>query len=331
MSSINKPAGQWTDEELLSWAKGETTPSGQASNRTVANEATSRFELEATSDVAQTKALLLAKFEGEEAPVTEPAVEEVTEAAEPEGETEVEGEPTPQVGEPVEDPVTPNDEEAQVVIEGEETPVETQGEETPTAGDEVKAPEPEVTEEATTEEPEVEAETQVEPEDTDLGDDGEPEMPEDEVLVVHTPTVVSQADMTREIIENNLAAYAKTMAPNYPTSVEEGTVKQVQLYRTIQTVLRTEGAEFFKNMDLLLGFIAANRTNLFTEARAYRFFDKIRLPANERKLFERLLNLFIGTAAKDTRQMALGQVNLQRTIEGLPANQQQLLIEFYSV
>lgn len=295
MSSINKPATEWTDEELLGWARGELSPSGQASNRTVARECIARFGFESTDDIEAVRALVLVAFDTQTEEPESP-VEESAETPEPEDDVS---------DEPVEEdaPATP-EETPEVPEVPEETPVP----ETPvqTPGTPESDPEPET-------------------------DDGAPEMPDDEVLVKPIPLLMSQADMTREIIENNLASYAKTMAPNVQVSTQEGANKQVVLYRTFQTVLRTEGVEFTKNLDLLLKFIATNHEDLFTEERAFRFLQYIRLPASDRKTFERLLNLFIGTAARETRAMALKQVDLGRTIESLDAEAQQRLIEYYSV
>lgn len=294
MTSINKPAGQWTDEELLSWSRGETSPSGQASNRTVTNECVSRFGFEANDDIDTIKALVIAKFA-----TTGEVLEKDLEAGE-EG-----GEDGGAIGDEVK-------EDEPVVGEA-----DTSSENPPAPSEAPTAPAPETVEETSTTQEVV-------------GGD-EPEMPEETFLVKHTPVIPKQADMSREIIESNLASYAKTMAPNCPVSPEQAATKQLSLYRTFQVVLRSNGTDFFKNMDLLLGFIAANRTTLFTESRAYRSMDQVRLPGNERKNFERLLNLFIGTAARDTRALALKQVDLARSMVGLDAETQQRLTEYYSV
>lgn len=287
MTSINKPAAQWTDEELLAWARGEASPSGQASNRTVSRECIARFGFENTDDIDSVKAFVIAKFVVEEAG----------------------GEEDTAPGESSDEQIdTPSDES------GEEPPVV----ETAVPAPVIEAPvQPVVTEApvapATAEE------------------SGEPEMPEENVLVKPTPVTFNQANMSREIIENNLADYAKTMAPNVPTSAETAATKQLMLYRTIQIVLRSTGGDFTQNLNLLLDFIAAHRQTLFAEIRAFRSMDIVRLPANERKNFERLLNLFIGTAVRETRALALKQVDLTRTVEGLDAGAQQRVIEFYSI
>ena len=298
MSSINKQAADYTDEELLAWARGEVAPSGQASNRTVSKECVTRFGFEANDDIDTIKAFVIAKFAvaAQDSESSEEDLDRDQTAGDISEEESLSTSVTLKEGET-----------------GEDGPIQIESEGTGST----EAPEelldtPEVT-------------------DTSDEDDGAPEMPEDEVLVKPTPVVMDQAQMSREIIENNLSAYAKVMAPNVPVSAQEGANKQVVLYRTIQMVLRTEGADFTKNMDLLLGFIAANRETLFTEDRAYRFMQHVRLPANDRKTFERLLNLFIGTAARETRALALKQVSLPQTIEGLNSDAQQRLIEYYSV
>ena len=287
MTSINKPAAQWTDEELLAWARGEASPSGQASNRTVSRECIARFGFENTDDIDSVKAFVIAKFvvEGDETtdeePSLEPQLNEGGEGSDEAGDTTETTETTTPVVEAAPTPVAPA----------------TAAPEAPAADEE----------------------------------SGEPEMPEENVLVKPTPVTFNQANMSREIIENNLADYAKTMAPNVPTSAETAATKQLMLYRTIQIVLRSTGGDFTQNLNLLLDFIAAHRQTLFAEIRAFRSMDIVRLPANERKNFERLLNLFIGTAVRETRALALKQVDLTRTVEGLDAGAQQRVIEFYSI
>ena len=287
MTSINKPAAQWTDEELLAWARGEASPSGQASKRTVSRECIARFGFENTDDIDSVKAFVIAKFvvEGDETtdeePSLEPQLNEGGEGSDEAGDTTETSETTVPVVEAAPTPVAPA----------------TTAPEAPAADEE----------------------------------SGEPEMPEENVLVKPTPVTFNQANMSREIIENNLADYAKTMAPNVPTSAETAATKQLMLYRTIQIVLRSTGGDFTQNLNLLLDFIAAHRQTLFAEIRAFRSMDIVRLPANERKNFERLLNLFIGTAVRETRALALKQVDLTRTVEGLDAGAQQRVIEFYSI
>lgn len=287
MTSINKPAAQWTDEELLAWARGEASPSGQASNRTVSRECIARFGFENTDDIDSVKAFVIAKFVVEEAGGEEDAAPDESSDEQTDTPSDESGEEPPVVETTVPAPV----------IEAPVQPVVTEAPVAPAAAEE----------------------------------SGEPEMPEENVLVKPTPVTFNQANMSREIIENNLADYAKTMAPNVPTSAETAATKQLMLYRTIQIVLRSTGADFTQNLNLLLDFIAAHRQTLFAEIRAFRSMDIVRLPANERKNFERLLNLFIGTAVRETRALALKQVDLARTVEGLDAGAQQRVIEFYSI
>lgn len=259
MSRINKPAGEWTEEELLGWALGEIEAGGQSSDRTIAAQCIEHFGLELIEDIDLLKAAVLELFEEAE------SLEEPTEEVE-----NLEEQPLP--------------EETEEVVESEEST-----------------------------------------------EDDEPVAPEVDVIVKPTPKTFDQAEMTTEIIATNLSNYLKGMSPNVQISNEDGVTRQVLLYRTFQVVLRSEGAEFFKNLDLLLGFIAAHRNTLFSETNAFRFFQNIRLPSTDRKVFERLLNLFISTAVRETRQLALKQVDMARTVEGLSAVQQQRVIEYYSI
>lgn len=74
---INKTADQWTDEELIAWAKGEIKTGSKVSDSSVGKEATQRFGLE-EGDVATVKEQLAAQATPEE-PVEEEGGTEVAE------------------------------------------------------------------------------------------------------------------------------------------------------------------------------------------------------------------------------------------------------------
>lgn len=83
-TKINKQAKNWTDAELVAWAKNEVSPTGTASARTVGAECIKRFGLEETTDTDLIKQQVLAEQPPAE-PIepTPPVVLEPIEPVEP--------------------------------------------------------------------------------------------------------------------------------------------------------------------------------------------------------------------------------------------------------
>lgn len=77
MATINnKPAAEWTNEQLIEWARGNLKTGGSSSIRTVAAEAVKRFGLEASEDAQFVKDQILAEQgtgESETPETTQPA------------------------------------------------------------------------------------------------------------------------------------------------------------------------------------------------------------------------------------------------------------------
>lgn len=93
---LNKQAKNWTDAELVSWAKGDLSPTGAASVRTIGVECVKRFGLEETTDTDLIKQQVLAEQPAEGGEDTPLAVVVEPPADETEGEAVVtEGENTP--------------------------------------------------------------------------------------------------------------------------------------------------------------------------------------------------------------------------------------------
>ena len=149
--------------------------------------------------------------------------------------------------------------------------------------------------------------------------------------VITETAVVEKRSIIFQIAVADLDNYVKNMARNVPQTSSSGAMYQVGLYRTFQKFLSLEAAEFKAGMDTLLGVIYANRDDVFNDSNPFRFNESTTLRDTDRKLFNRLLNLFIVAAAPATRKAVVERVNLHETIKLLPTEQsKQLLIAYFS-
>ena len=158
-----------------------------------------------------------------------------------------------------------------------------------------------------------------------------PETTTPAAAVITETAVVEKRSIIFQIAVADLDNYVKNMARNVPQTSSSGAMYQVGLYRTFQKFLSLEAAEFKAGMDTLLGVIYANRDDVFNDSNPFRFNESTTLRDTERKLFNRLLNLFIVAAAPATRKAVVERVNLHETIKLLPTEQsKQLLIAYFS-
>jgi len=146
--------------------------------------------------------------------------------------------------------------------------------------------------------------------------------------VMHSATIPGVSEMIKDDnLRNRLAVYAEKMAVGLPTTVEEGSFQQVQLWNTIKWVLGLEGGDFVRCYSKLLEFVLANRRGIFSERYAYRFFENMKLPSNERKNFERIMNLLLATCDPRTRALSMRQIDMASTLGGMvdPLMQQRIV------
>ena len=158
-----------------------------------------------------------------------------------------------------------------------------------------------------------------------------PETTTPAAAVITETAVVEKRSIIFQIAVADLDNYVKNMARNVPQTSSSGAMYQVGLYRTFQKFLSLEAVEFKAGMDTLLGVIYANRDDVFNDSNPFRFNESTTLRDTDRKLFNRLLNLFIVAAAPATRKAVVERVNLHETIKLLPTEQsKQLLIAYFS-
>jgi len=152
------------------------------------------------------------------------------------------------------------------------------------------------------------------------------------VAVTKAEIKVQQNNLTLTILANQLADYAKAMHPSQPMTAIEGKTQQTILWRTIDAILKLEGPEFIKGYTMLLAFVHENRSGALNDRYIYRYFADLTIPNNDRKNFNRMLNLLSATADPATRRLGLEQADLTASLAGFRDGAiQQRVTEFYSL
>lgn len=128
---------------------------------------------------------------------------------------------------------------------------------------------------------------------------------------------------------DRLEEYVRVMAPSRPTSSKEGAAAQRMLWHAIKLMLTRDGNEFVHHFSETLRVIRENRKGAFSERYVYRFFDQLDLPADDRRNFERMLNLMLHTCDPTTRMLSMRQVDLRSSLSGLRDERQRQKVSAY--
>lgn len=144
------------------------------------------------------------------------------------------------------------------------------------------------------------------------------------------PTVEQQNMMA---LQERLARYIETMAPGKPVDEELGGQMQMSLWSTIKFVLDKSGSEFVSLYSELLRIVHEHRKGVFSPRYVFRFAGSTRLNQNERRNFERMMNLIMATCDPSSRMIALRQINMHTTLSGFAhePKKQQRIAGFYSI
>lgn len=142
---------------------------------------------------------------------------------------------------------------------------------------------------------------------------------------------IEGAPINLKLAFQNLENYLKDMAPNKAVGPQAAARQQVTLFRSIVTIIERGDDRFADAWNLLLKLFLELADGVFHETHVFRNMDQVMLPEAERKLFMRLLNLIKVTADPRGRQVALRQINIPATMEGLSDQGQQRLLSFYNL
>lgn len=142
---------------------------------------------------------------------------------------------------------------------------------------------------------------------------------------------LSKISTTAKLALMNIDEYIANMQPSKPITVENGCKNQVTLFRSITQILNHLNEDFNVVYSEMLRKVHEHSNGVFYDANVFRFFDNISLNEKERKQFQRLLNLLKLTADPKSRQVALKQVDLGKTLEFFPESVKQKILTFYRV
>lgn len=118
-----------------------------------------------------------------------------------------------------------------------------------------------------------------------------------------------------KIALQNVTDYLINMKPRKPVFPDEGARHQVGLFRAIMAIINGQEDDFQVAFNTLLKIIHDNRDGAFHETCVFRFFEHMALPENDRRAFQRLLNLVKLTADPKSRSLVMSQIDMASTLE----------------
>jgi len=134
---------------------------------------------------------------------------------------------------------------------------------------------------------------------------------------------------TGKILYQSVVDYTLKMAPKMPLDPVVGARHQVGLYRAISSMINDLDEDFNAVFGALLKLVNTHSAGVFHETHAFRFMETITLPERDRKSFQRLLNLIKQTSDGQSREAALRQIDLNKTLEFFSEESRQKVFAFY--
>lgn len=114
---------------------------------------------------------------------------------------------------------------------------------------------------------------------------------------------------------NAVQQYMQDMGPAMTQTTESGARHQVVLFRAIRTIIDYSHDDFQLAFATLLRLFDENKDGVFHERYVFRFMESVVLNQDERRAFERILNLIKLAAASAGRKEAVNQINFQKTLQ----------------
>ena len=135
----------------------------------------------------------------------------------------------------------------------------------------------------------------------------------------------------QKTVINELEQYIARMKPGMPVDGDKGAKAQYGLWHTLRKILETMPQEEFKNLWMLVMlYFHQHREGVFHERYVFRFSEFWNWSEKDLTAFQRILNLLKLTANPATRNAALKQVNLERSLaDGISEEARQRLVTLY--
>lgn len=143
--------------------------------------------------------------------------------------------------------------------------------------------------------------------------------------------ILKDVPAANQIDINRIQAYLVAMAPKRPVDAKVGVAEQVALYRAIQNIINRQ-EEYFTQLFTALLFIfkAEGKTGAMSDRYRMRFMDNITLHQGDRKAFANLTQMLHILADAKSRDLAMGQVNLEKALEnGLTAEGRKRVLDYF--
>lgn len=132
------------------------------------------------------------------------------------------------------------------------------------------------------------------------------------------------------VIEN-IKTYLTEMKPGRQMSSQTGGQHQVMLFRALQTAVNLVDTDFQLLFATILKIADEHKEGAFSSEYLFRFTDTVKLSANDRQAFLRIINLIVLTAPISGRRTAVGHVDMTRTLEfGFTEDGKRRLLTFFN-
>ena len=144
-----------------------------------------------------------------------------------------------------------------------------------------------------------------------------------------TPQVLSMSPQALEMLPVNtrvnllamierLENYISKMAPGVAVDPRSGGQLQMVLWTNIRQILKQPPEIFTPMYTELLQRFHLHRNGCFSKRYVFRFMEHTTLKGNDRRNFERVVNLLQMTAAPKSRNLVARQMDLGRILKDFP-------------
>lgn len=146
----------------------------------------------------------------------------------------------------------------------------------------------------------------------------------DRLIATKNQVAINAIDAIKEYMVN--------MGPGKTMTIDEGSRNQVVLFRAIRSAIEFTGADFQLTFVTILRLFDEFRDDVFHERYVFRFMDNVTLSYDERRAFERIVNLIKVAAPVAGRKEALRQINFQKTLHYTFTEEgRQRVLSFFSI
>lgn len=150
--------------------------------------------------------------------------------------------------------------------------------------------------------------------------------------IVDADRVLKNVPTAHQTGIQRLMEYAEKMHPSRPIEDNEGAKMQAALFRIIQNTINREEVYFKQIFAAILAIFTHHKSGAFKEINVFRFMDNVTLNEVERKAFTNLLNMIKLLGPKESRTVALKQIDMSKALRyGLTDNGRQRVLNFFNV